>query len=229
MGDWQVQVSPGTVTRGKTHARISQPVILTVTPATLLHVKDEKYDGLPLYDVNAAPWTRGARLQQLITFETTAPDCLVPDTLVLKSGPGKAMPYMQGKDYALEPRWATFGRVAGGLAEGQPVWADYTCGWGRLDTIAVNTQGRVRLVQGTPHNATPHPPDLEKGELRLANLWITPLLPKLTVNSLYPVVEPIYPELKRDRALSAARLLPKTWAKLHAGQSVRYPSPGATV
>lgn len=220
VGDWQVQVSAGNVKHGKTHVRISQPITLTVEPATLLHVKDEKYDSLPLYDANAAPWTRGARLRQLITFETTAPDCLVPDSLALKPGPGAALPYIQGKDYALEPHWATMGRVAGGIAEGQPVWADYACGWGRLDTIAVSPQGKVRLVQGTPHNATPHPPDLEKGELPLANLWIAPRLPKLTAEFLYPIVEPTYPEPKRRRTPPAANLLPKVWAKLHSGQPV---------
>ncbi len=219
VGDWQVHISPGTVKQGKTHARISQPITLTVAPATLLHIQDEKYDTLPLYDANAAPWGRGATLKQLITFETTAPDCLFPESLVLKSGPGAATPYRQGKDYGIEPRWATFGRIAGGIAEGQTVWADYACGWGRLDTVAINPKGRVRLVQGTPHNATPHPPELEKGELAVANLWIAPRLPKLTVDSLYPIVEPQYPE-PRHRMSPASWLLPKTWAKLRSGEPV---------
>jgi lysophospholipase L1-like esterase len=220
VGDWQVQVSSGTVKQGRAHAHVSQPVMLTVAQATLLHIQNEKYDSLPIYDANAAPWTRGAKLRQLTTFETTAPDCLVPDSLVLKSGSGAAASYMQGKDYALEPRWATMGRVAGGIAEGQAVWADYVCGWGRLDTIAVSPQGKVRLVQGTPHNATPHPPELEKGEMALANLWIAPRLPKLTAESLYPVVEPTYPEPKKRRTPPAAQMLPKTWAKLSAGRPV---------
>jgi lysophospholipase L1-like esterase len=221
VGDWQVRVSPGTVNQGKRRARISQPITLTVAPAAILRVEDEKYDTLPLYDANAAPWGRGARLRQLTTFETTAADSLLPESLVVKAGPGKATPYAPGKDYALEPRWATFGRVAGGgLAEGQPVWADYTCGWGRLDTIAVGPQGNVRLVQGTPHNATPRPPDLEKGELALVNLWIAPRLPKLTPEALYPVVESAYPEPKRRGKPAAATLLPKTWAKLNTGQPV---------
>ena len=89
VGDWQVQVSPGTVKQGRKRARISQSVTLDVAPATLLHVQDEKYDSLPIYDANLAPWGRGTKLRQLTTFETTAPDCLVPDTLVLKGGAGQ--------------------------------------------------------------------------------------------------------------------------------------------
>ena len=219
-GDWQVQVSPGTVTQGRAHAQIAQAITLTVAPATIVHVQDERYDALPLYDANAAPWTRGAKLQQLTTFETTAPDCLLPNTLVLKSRPGAGSPYTLGKDYALDPRWATIGRLAGGLMEGKPVWADYDCGWGRLDTIAVSSRGKVRLVPGKAHNATPRPPDLEKGEIPLANLWIAPLLPKLTADALYPITEPTYPEPKQRRTPPAAMLLPKTWAKLRAGQPV---------
>lgn len=219
-GDWQVLVSPVTVKQGRARARITQPVTLTVAPATVVHAQDEKYDSLPLYDAKAAPWTRGVRLRQLVTVETTAAGCLLPDTLVLKSGPGQATPYVRDKDYALEPQWATMGRLAEGLPANQPVWADYTCGWGRLDTIAVSPQGKVRLVQGTPHNATPHPPELEKGELALANLWIAPLLPKLKSDSLFPVLEATYPEPKRRRTPVAAQLLPRTWAKLKAGQPV---------
>ncbi len=220
VGDWQVQVSPGTITRGKSRRCLSHTVPLTISPATLLKVLDEKYDSLPLFDANAAPWARGAKMRQLTTFETTAPDCLVAGSLVLKSAPGMATPYEQNKDYDVEPRWATLGRVAGGIAEGQPVWADYACGWGRIDTIAVSREGKVRLIQGTPHNATPHPPDLNKSEWPLANLWIAPLLSKLTAEYLYTVVEPTYPEPKRRRTPPAAVLLPKTWEKLRSGQPV---------
>lgn len=218
VGEWQVQVSAGTIRQGKMQAHIVQPTTLTFAPATLLKVRDEKYDSLPLYDANAAPWTRGVKLRQLTTFETTAPDCLVSGTFVLKSGPGPAPPYAQGKDYALEPHWETMGRLQGSLPEGTPVWADYDCGWGRLDTIAVSPKGRVRLVQGTPHNATPHPPVLEKGEIALANLWIAPLSTKLTPDALFPILEPAYPAPKSRRMPPAARLLPKTWEKLNFGQ-----------
>ena len=54
----------------------------------------------------------------------------------------------------------------------------------------------------------------------MANLWIAPLLPKLTADSLYPILEPTYPEPKPRRTPPAATLLPKTWAKLRAGQPV---------
>lgn len=215
---WQVRVSGGTLKRGRTTVRIARPVTLDVSPATLVTMKDEKYDNLPLFNADTAPWAKGAKLQQLATFETTAPDMLVPGSLVLKTGPGDAAKYVPGKDYALEERWATMGRLPGGIPEGKPVWADYMCGWGRIDSIVVTPQGKALLRQGISHNATPHPPPLEKGQIRLANLWIPGRLPRLTADNLYPILEPNYPELRHGKTPPAARLLPKTWEKLHNGQ-----------
>lgn len=217
-GDWQVRVTPGTLKIGRKRVQIAQPTTLDVSPATLVQVRDEKYETLPLFNADAAPWTKGAKLRQLETFETTAPDRLVPDSLVLKSGPGEAAKYAPGKDYALEARWATFGRLPGGIPEGQAVWADYACGWNRLDSIVVRPDGNVVLREGKPHNATPRPPDAMPGETVLANLWIPGRLPRLTSDNLYPVLEATYPEPKHRGLPPAARLLPKTWAKLHNGQ-----------
>src|SRR5437660_1482536 len=89
-GDWQVRVEPGTWTVGKTAVRVAHPVTLEVAQPDFIWVTDEKYDGLPLFDPNAAPWLRGAKLRQLATFETTAPDMLLPESLILKAGPGDA-------------------------------------------------------------------------------------------------------------------------------------------
>lgn len=224
VGDWQVRVSPGGVQRGRSRLRITKEALLTVAPATVMTVKDEKYDSLPLFNAQAAPWTRGAKLRQLTTFETTAAGMLVPESLVLKSGAGEAMRYLAGKDYALEPLWATFGRLPGGIPEGQPVWADYVCGWGRIDSLVVDRKGVITLVQGTPHNATPVPAKREEGKAKgaetwtLANIWVPGRLMKLTEENLYPVLEAEYPTTKRSGMPTAATLLPKTWAKLHNGQ-----------
>lgn len=216
-GDWQVRVLPGTLKRGKTKIAVRQAQTFNVSPATLLHIRDEKYENLPLFDANAAPWARGAKLRQLTTFETTATGSLVSESLVLKSGQGDAPHYIAGKDYAIEPMWATIGRLPRGISENQPVWADYDCGWSRIDTLVVNRQGAVTLQQGMAHNATPPPPALNKDETALANLWIPARLPKMTTENLYPIIEPTYPEPKR-RQPSAVTLLPKTWAKLRSGQ-----------
>jgi lysophospholipase L1-like esterase len=217
-GEWQVMILPGTVLVGEKKVRITEPATLDVPPATLVTVRDEKHDSLPLFDANAAPWMKGARLKQLDTFETTAAGMLVPESFVLKSGPGDAPKYVQGKDYALEAQWATVGRLAGGgIPEGKPVWMDYECGWGRIDSVVVNRQGKVSLREGKPHNATPLPPSLAPDETVIANIWVPGRQPKLTADNLYPILEPKYPEPKHSQP-PAAKLLPKAWAKLPAGR-----------
>src|SRR2546422_1016632 len=87
---WKVSVSPGMVKVGRIRVRIKAPVTLTVAPSDLIQVKDERYESLPLFDANGAPWAKGAKLRGLVTFETTAADMLVPESFVLKSAPGTA-------------------------------------------------------------------------------------------------------------------------------------------
>ena len=220
-GAWQVRVSPGAVTVGATRVRIAAPVTLVVTPAETVVVKDERYSALPPFNENAAPWAKGAKLRGLAMFETTAADMLVPDSVVLKSAPGDAAPPLrQGTDYAVEPRWATVGRLAGGgLGPEQPVWADYQFGRGRIDSIVVDRKGQVTLLQGVPHNATPLPPSPAPGTAVIANVWVPGRLTSVTGDNLYPILEPRFPVPARKGALPpAARLLPRTWARLRDGR-----------
>lgn len=218
VGDWQVRVGAGEWRVGRATVRVAHPVTLDVYQPDYVIAEDEKYESLPMFDPKAAPWSRGAKLKQLVTFETTAPDMLVPESLVLKSGPGAAERYVAGKDYAVEPRWATIGRLPGGIGPDRPVWADYECGWHRIDSITVNRQGVVSIRAGEAHNATPHPRKFPTGTTVLANLWIPGLIAKLSPENLYPVLEPVYPVRARKGPPPAAKLLPKTWAKLHAGK-----------
>lgn len=219
VGYWKVRVSDGVIPT-RSRARIVHGGTLDVAPAIVVEVKDEKYDSLPLFNPNAAPWTKGARIAKLITTETTAPDMLVTGSLVVKAGAGDAKRYLEGKDYGLETRWATFGRLAGGIPEGAPVWLDYAFGWHRIDSVVVDRTGIVTLRQGTPHNATPHPPAIKPGELVLANIWIPGRLEKLTADNVYSILEPTYPSPKHTGPPPAQELLPKTWEKLHGKQQL---------
>jgi hypothetical protein len=219
-GAWQVRLSPGSVKIGKAVVRIAKPVTLTISPASRLVVADEKFDSLPPYDATAAPWTRGARLKAVITSETTGPDLLKADTLVFKSGPGSTGGRLRvGTEIGLEPRWGTFGRMEA-LPAGTPVWVDYEVGLLRIDSIVVDAKGAVSVLKGQPHNATPKPPVVGAGEAVVANVWVPGGCEALTAENLYPIIEAGYPEPVRKGAPPAAKLLPRTWAKLRAGEPV---------
>ena len=192
VGPWSVRVSPGTVRVGRKAVAVKARVDPSVSNATLVSVSDERYENLPIYEPQVAPWARGARLKGVVTSETTAPDSLVPESVVVKSAPGAAQALVRGRDYDLEPQWGTFGRIAGGLPVGATVYVDYRHGLHRIDTIAVNGSGRVSLRQGKPHNATPKPPTLGADEVAIANLWVPARLAGLGADNVFPIVEPTY-------------------------------------
>lgn len=219
VGDWQVRVGAGVLKIGRATVRVPRDAVVVVQPATLVHVRDERYDRLPAFQPNAAGWTKGERLRALITYETTAPDLLIPGSLALKPGEGDAAKYERGTDFDVDDRWGTFGRLNGRIGENQPVWADYDCGLHRIDSIVVDRAGAVSIVQGKPHNATPAPPELSPGQTRIANVWVPGRLERLTDDNLYPITEPVYVP-PRVTPPVAETLLPKTWARLTSGGSL---------
>jgi lysophospholipase L1-like esterase len=184
--------------------------------ATAVKTTDERYDSLPVYNASAAPWSRGARLLGVVTSETTAPDILVPESVAVKPGVGQATPFVRGRDYEMDLQWGTFGRLPGGIRENTPVLVDYEIGLHRIDTVAVDAEGRVTIWPGQPHNATPKPPSLPSGAVAIANLWIPARLKALAPDSLFPITEPTYRPPSRPVA-PASRLLPRTWDKLTSG------------
>ncbi len=208
VGPWTVRVSGGPV---------KTPVEVSIEAATLVQANDEKHENLPLYNAAAAPWARGARLQGVITSETTSPDSLVPDSVVVKAAPGASPALAKGRDYDLEPQWGTFGRLAGGLPEGATVYVDYEFGMHRIDSIVVDREGRVKVLTGEPHVATPKPPRPGYRETAIANVWIPARLKQLGPDNLFPITEPRYAPPHRPKA-PAASLLPKTWRKLTGGE-----------
>jgi len=219
-GTWQVEVSSGVVKVGRKNVKISKPVNLTVAEPDLVVVKGEKYDTLPIYDATTAQWVRGTRFHGLEAFECTATDLLVPESVVVKSEDGNIV-YKLDVDYGLEGKWATFGRLPGGsIPADKPVLVDFSYGKSRLDSIVVDQKGKVSLLQGISHAVTPKPPKLGADVTVLANVWVPGRLTALSNDNLYPIIEASYPEPKVKGNPTAARLLPKTWAKLQNGETV---------
>jgi hypothetical protein len=202
IGSWQVRVTYPD----------SEETTLQIAPPTRIKVTAERYDTLKPFDEKAAPWARGTRLRELVTFETTAPDMLVVESLRLKSGPAPSPVLTRGVDYQLEPRWATVGSLPGGKATGVPVFADYEIGRGRIDSIVQDAKGRIVLRQGVSDNATPHPPTLAVNERRLANIRVRGRASQLMPSDIFPIIETAFPATPGPA--SAQKLLPKTWAKL---------------
>ena len=214
-GDWDVLVT--------VKDRRALATTVHVAPPMPVAVSAEKYDSLPLYDSKAAGWTKGAQLRGVRAQETTTPHLLDPESLVLRAGPEADAPvFRRGEDYEADVTWGTIGRCTNSaIKEGQPVFACYRHAQLRIDAVVLTRARRIELRQGEPRSAAPLPPKLERGERRLANIWLPGRLDRLAPEHLFPVLETAYPEPPKPKPTPAEQLLPKAMQKLRSGQPLR--------
>ena len=223
-GAWSVTIGPGAVQLGGREIKLTAPVQFDIPPAPIVEVAGESHAGLPVFNPQAGGWMKGAKLKPLITQECTATGNLIPEGVVVRPEAGDA--FVLDRDYALDGFWATLGRLEGGrIAEGQTVLIDYRYSPNRLDSIVVNEQGKARLIVGEPGVGSMLPPTPAEGEVAVANLWIPGRTELLTNENLFPIEA--LPELQTEP--TAEQLLPKTLAKLRAGEEVKIVAWGDSV
>lgn len=209
-GGWRVTVAYG-----------SASAVLAVDPPDLVTVTDEKYETLAVFQ--GPVWRRGTPLLGTKAEACSVADALESGSLTVRDGPGgAAKAYQLGKDYQLEPRWAGFGRLEGGaIPADKPVYASYRYAKMRLDSVVLTADKKMVLRKGLPHVATPRPPELAAGETRVGNVWLSGRIDALTPENLFPVLETACPEAAAAGPTAAARLLPRTLAKLSSGAPVK--------
>jgi lysophospholipase L1-like esterase len=218
-GPWSVAVGPGETTLQGRRIRLPQAVILEVPPVEPVRVRDEFHAALPQFNEKAGSWMRGAHFRQLEAEECTATGLMVPGSVRVKPAAGESTPFVEGQDYRLDEMWANFGRIEGGaLAADQPVYVDYDYVPCRIDSVVVGPTDEVKLVLGRPATVGILPPELAPGEVAVANLWLAGPLAQLTDENLFPI-EP-EPVRRREGPAVAETLLPRTLAKLRAGDKV---------
>jgi hypothetical protein len=220
-GDWLVRVGGGEVLIADKCVAVKAPVALAVAPAGEVSVIGEEYSALPLFNAGASVWAKGVRLLGVATGETSAQGSLVPDSVVVSSTPEGAQPYLHDKDYALDSDWGTLGRFAGGqIGEGAKVYISYRYSPARLDSIVVQRNGSVVLRPGKSQVNLPEAPAVTANELRLANLWIPGRLARLSIDSIFPILESAYPATAPTPEITE-RLLPGILRKLRTGEHLK--------
>jgi lysophospholipase L1-like esterase len=185
-----------------------------VAPAETVTVKD---DHLKLPAVKPNAWASGAPLPGLLTGDLrngigriTEEGALEPKSLVLTYN-GKVL--VEGKDYLVDAKWGTLGLgPESSVTPNDTVDANYIYRLLRLDSVVRGADGKQFVKQGTSDVTIPHPPDLAPGEVRLANIYIP-----YGNTQLFPVLEPAKDALTH----SVAGRIPRTLAKLQAGQPVK--------
>ena len=187
-------------------------------------VTAEKIDSLPLFNPNAGGWAKGAQLRGVRAQETTTPNLLDPESLVLRAGPASRIPRSApGPGLRGRPGLGHHRPLSptGAIKEGQPVYASYRHAQLRIDSVVLTRGGRIVLRQGESRPAAPLPPELKPGERRLANIWLPGRLSRLGPEHLFPVLETAYPEPPKPKPAPAEQLLPRTMSKLQSGERLR--------
>lgn len=208
-GDWDVLVSVSGV----------NPQTVRVAPVALLSVTAERYDDLPLFNPKAGGWVRGAQLKGVKAQETTSPFLVDVPSFTLRAGPepGSTL-FIKDTDYTIDPDWGTFGRLPNGrIQPGQPVFATYRHAQTRLDAIVLSPNGRISIQQGEPRAAAPAVPPLEPGNRHLGNIYLPGLLPRLSNDNFFPILEQSFPE----QVLPLSPTIQRLTHRLNAGHSIR--------
>lgn len=218
---WRVEVGPGTIAVDGRSVTLAEAVVFDIAPPERVCVRDECHTAVPVYDDTAPGWRKGLKFRMLKAEECSATGLLHPDSVRIKRAMG-GTPYEPGKDYGLDPFWAAFGRLDGSaILPRQAVYADYDYDACRLDTIALDAAGKAVLLKGTPGVALLYPPQLDAGALALVNVWVIGRTSKLSDDNLFPIDYTPRADAKPAEGQSQAeKFLPKTLAKLRAGEPV---------
>jgi len=202
--------------------RLTAPLAIAIDPPETVVVKGERQERLPFYNAQTAGWAKGAKLQGLVSQETTAAGRLHKDSVVLRLGAPDGEVMTPDKDYGIDLQWATFGRLPDGrIGEADAVFIDYVYEKSRLDSIVLTPDGRIALERGAADVAIPRPPALPEGAERISNVWVEGCITGLTRANLFPILEGTYPEPQPVTPSAAERLLSKTVAKLRSGEKLR--------
>ena len=123
--------------------------------------------------------------------------------------------YQKGKDFTVNGKMSRISKVKTSAMK-FPVYFHYSYRWHRIDSVILK-DGKLSYRTGKEVRIIPEAPALNPGEVRVANVYLSPDTTKLTDGNCYPISEQFYP-VKRPPV--ADLLLPKTMKKLRNGEPV---------
>lgn len=97
------------------------------------------------------------------------------------------------------------------------VFAGYRHSQLRLDTVQVTADGKATLKAGQPHISAPVPPEADAGCVAIAHVFVNYRDTEVKRDQIYPILETAV----QAATASTPGRIPKTLAKLKAGQPVK--------
>jgi len=208
-----VIVAPGKTEIGGKTITVTQRTVLAVEPAPIIEIKDEKIN---LSADKPQGYAKGSRLKAVNVRDTNARGAFVPGSQGVRIAEGGEL-LKEGDDYVVGTEWGHLGLGDKSRATVKDVvLVNYKYSQMRMDTIQVSASGEVNLKKGVPHLSVPVPPEADAGSTAVAHVWVNHRDTVAKTEQIYPILE---------RALQAptattAGLIPKTLAKIKAGQPV---------
>lgn len=143
---------------------------------------------------------------------------LVAGSLMVRSSRAKdAVVYKQGIDYLLDERWGAIGRAAtGAIKKGQTVYVSYQIWLGRLDTLILDGQARLKIIEGNPSRTAPITPCVPQLSLPLANIYIAPGVQEIVSSAILPIAGLEEPSCPLKQTALNRQALAKTISKLQS-------------
>jgi len=201
---------------------VAQKTVLSVEAAPILEARDE---ALVLSVDKPAGFSDGTRLKAVKTHDVNARGALVKGSLEIRRSKGGDL-LKEGDDYLVDSDWAHVGLgPKTQVTVKDTVYASYQYSKLRLDTVQVSAAGAVTLKKGEPHISVPVPPVADAGQVAVAHVFVSYSDTEAKADQIYPILE----SASQAVTGSTAGRIPKTLAKLKAGQPVKIVSWGDSV
>ena len=189
-----------------------------IDPPPLVEVKGERHARLPP-ESKRPFWAKECRFKAAYACECMVAWAVDQDSVAIRAVPDGRL-LVRGRDYKVDPQWGGITRLdTASIGTDVPIEIDYAYRMRRIDSVVRDAQGRLAVRTGKPHVGTPVPPTLDAGETRLGNVFVDAETKAIEPRNLFPILEPP-PAPVRTADPQAAKLLPRTWAKLNAGERV---------
>ena len=187
-----------------------------IEPPDRIEVKGEAHPRMPP-KTKTPFWAKECRFKAAFNPQFLAAWAVDQDSVAIFADGRKLE---RKRDYDFDVQWGGIYRLdTATFGTNTPIAIDYVYRMRRLDSIVRTADGKLALRKGAPHVVIPEPPALAAGEARVGNVFVDAQTAAIEPRNLFPIVEPP-PKLVKSDNPPAAKLLPRTWAKLNKGEPV---------
>lgn len=214
-GGTSVRVAAGTINVDGVLVDVPEGMAVRLEPPRRVEVRDE---AAQLTDQEPQGYGTGTPLKGCRPQGVTIAGALDPTSLVVKSAKGADAPRLEeGEDWRADKAWARLGRLDGGkVGPDTVVHIDYAYSLMRIDTIAVRSDGKVIVRQGSEHITCPQPPRPDMRARALCNVFLQYHCTEITPELIYPIGPP-FPAPTQAETQRKASLIPRTITRLKEG------------